>query len=136
MALAAAALALVLAAPLSACDQARDDFEEAVTGKDKIAAGSGAVLGAELGVVAAEVAGWYTVSQEDPKVQVSGGVYYVCGATEADCAAAGLMVSPASDGVTMTLARLGADSWCLQAADGANQAHIAAGGAGVEDGPC
>jgi precorrin-6B methylase 1 len=120
---------------LSGCgDSAKDQLDEAVTGKDKIAAGVGAAVEAELGIVAAEVASWYTLDEGDPKVVTSGGSYYICAAAEADCVANGTVISGASSGIQIALARAGQD-WCLQATADSKQYHTGPGDSPTE-GPC
>ncbi|MDR2379511.1 MAG: hypothetical protein LBD70_08835 [Bifidobacteriaceae bacterium] len=133
----AAAVGLALALALGGCgEQAKKDVGEALTGQNKIAAGAGAALEAELGIVAKEVAGWYTTEAGDPKIEASGGAYYICAAASSDCAATGTLIAPALDGVQISLARSGAATWCVQAGDGAGQTHISADAAQAADGPC
>jgi hypothetical protein len=132
----ALAIGGVMALVLGGCgDKAKDDLDEAVTGRDKIAAGVGAAVTAELDTVANEVASWYTIGEGDPKVVTSGGSYYICAATESDCVTNGQVISGASGGVQMTLARSGKDNWCLQAVTDSAQYHTGPG-ASAEDGPC
>jgi hypothetical protein len=131
------ALGLVVGLGLAGCgDKAKDDLGEALTGKDKIAAGGAAALEAELSIVAKEVASWYASGDGDPKVQVSGGSYYICAASESDCAAAGVVISGASQGVEVHMGRLGASTWCVQGSSGSDQAHVTAESGTAASGPC
>ncbi|MDR1442272.1 MAG: hypothetical protein LBJ02_07795 [Bifidobacteriaceae bacterium] len=135
-ALAAVAAGLLVFALGGCGEDSKSEFEEGVTGKDKVAAGVGAAVRGELEVVANEVASWYTAGEPgDPKVVVSGGSYYICSAGESDCAAAGQLISSASTGIQMTMARVGKGNWCLQATTGSNEYHAGPGGS-TEEGPC
>jgi hypothetical protein len=133
---ATAALVALVGTGLGGCDQAKDDLGEALTGESKVAAVGAGALEAELSIVAKEVASWYTSAGEDPKVQVSGGSYYICGASESDCASAGTVISGASQGTQIALARLGATTWCLQGSNGQTQSHVSADSGVPESGPC
>ncbi|MDR0594611.1 MAG: hypothetical protein LBG60_15460 [Bifidobacteriaceae bacterium] len=135
---AALAALTALTSFLAGCsDQAEDQFGEAVTGQGKIDAAVGAAIQSELAAVGQEVASWYTagLGGGDPKVVTSGGVHYICAATAPDCAAEGAVISPASEGAQIALARTGQDAWCAQASSSAGQAHITSA-LTPEEGPC
>jgi hypothetical protein len=129
----------VLAASLAGCSQkAKDDAIESLNPGNKVEPALQAAVDADVQMVAAAVTSHYVTAEADAKVMNSGGVYYVCGTDDTDCASDVNMVAPASPGVQLVLARTGAASWCVQGGtqDRDYQVHLSAAVRTLEAGPC